>query len=151
MTGENGETDNGRDRRTDGNYRSDDRAAGARLLHEGPPGRGACAHLRCPDSGLGPHLEQMFVFWSSVALMSGRYHGSPMAKHMPLPIDAGHFDRWLALFEDSRAKFARPRPQRISSSGHGGSPKASSLALPGSTACCSTGERFRRSEAGAVQ
>jgi hemoglobin len=45
-----------------------------------------------------PHLEKMFAFWSSVALMSGRYHGQPMARHLPLPIDARHFDRWLALF-----------------------------------------------------
>ncbi len=45
-----------------------------------------------------PHLQKMFAFWSSVALMSGRYHGQPMARHLPLPIDAEHFDRWLALF-----------------------------------------------------
>lgn len=45
------------------------------------------------------HLAQMRLFWSSVALMSGRYHGRPMPKHMNLPIDARHFDRWLALFE----------------------------------------------------
>lgn len=25
-----------------------------------------------------PHLARMYAFWSSVALMSGRYHGSPM-------------------------------------------------------------------------
>ena len=48
-----------------------------------------------------PHLRQMCAFWSSVALMSGRYHGSPMAKHMPLPVDSVHFDRWLALFEQT--------------------------------------------------
>ena len=48
-----------------------------------------------------PHLQQMFAFWSSVALMSGRYHGQPMTKHQPLPIDSRHFDRWLALFEQS--------------------------------------------------
>jgi hemoglobin len=45
------------------------------------------------------HLARMFAFWSSVALMSGRYHGQPMEKHLPLPIDARHFDRWLDLFE----------------------------------------------------
>jgi hemoglobin len=44
------------------------------------------------------HLQQMFAFWSSVALMSGRYHRQPMARHLPLPIDARYFDRWLALF-----------------------------------------------------
>lgn len=47
----------------------------------------------------GPHLEQMKLFWSSVALMSGAYHGRPMPKHLPLPVDARHFDRWLELFE----------------------------------------------------
>ena len=46
-----------------------------------------------------PHLAQMCAFWSSVALMTGRYHGTPMVKHMRLPIDAAHFDRWLELFE----------------------------------------------------
>jgi hemoglobin len=47
----------------------------------------------------GPHLARMCAFWSSLALMSGRYHGQPMQLHLPLPIDARHFDRWLALFE----------------------------------------------------
>ncbi|HVN00160.1 MAG TPA: group III truncated hemoglobin [Caulobacteraceae bacterium] len=46
-----------------------------------------------------PHLQQMFAFWSSVMLMTGRYHGQPMQKHAPLPIDARHFDAWLELFE----------------------------------------------------
>jgi hemoglobin len=46
-----------------------------------------------------PHLQQMFAFWSSVLLMTGRYHGRPMQKHAPLPIDARHFDAWLELFE----------------------------------------------------
>jgi hypothetical protein len=35
-----------------------------------------------------PHLQKIRAFWSSVALMSGRYHGQPMAKHLPLPIGA---------------------------------------------------------------
>ena len=50
----------------------------------------------------------MFAFWSSVALMSGRYHGTPMAKHMPLPVDADHFDRWLALFEATAREVCTP-------------------------------------------
>jgi len=48
-----------------------------------------------------PHLQRMCAFWSSVALMTGRYHGTPMAKHLPLPVDAERFDRWLALFEET--------------------------------------------------
>ncbi len=47
----------------------------------------------------GPHLEQMKLFWSSVALSTGVYQGRPMPKHLPLPIDARHFDRWLELFQ----------------------------------------------------
>jgi hemoglobin len=45
-----------------------------------------------------PHLQRMCAFWSSVTLMTGRYHGRPMQAHAPLPIDATHFDRWLAIF-----------------------------------------------------
>ncbi|HTI88270.1 MAG TPA: group III truncated hemoglobin [Alphaproteobacteria bacterium] len=56
-----------------------------------------------------PHLARMCEFWSSVALMTGRYHGQPMAKHLPLPIDAGHFDRWLALFEATAREVCPPK------------------------------------------
>lgn len=71
------------------------------------------------DSMLGPvfdsrvhdwdhHLAQMCRFWSSVATMSGTYHGNPMPKHMVLPIDATHFDRWLALFEETANELCPP-------------------------------------------
>jgi hemoglobin len=46
-----------------------------------------------------PHIRQICAFWASVALMTGQYHGRPMQLHMPLPVDAAHFDRWLDLFE----------------------------------------------------
>ena len=59
-------------------------------------------------SDWGPHLEQMRLFWSSVALMSGAYHGRPMPKHLPLPVDARHFDRWLELFEATAAEVCPP-------------------------------------------
>ncbi|HWA61905.1 MAG TPA: group III truncated hemoglobin [Caulobacteraceae bacterium] len=59
-------------------------------------------------SDWGPHLERMCAFWSSVMLMSGRYHGQPMPKHTPLPIDAAHFDRWLELFEAAARRIASP-------------------------------------------
>lgn len=59
-------------------------------------------------SDWGPHLERMCAFWSSVALMSGRYHGQPMRVHMPLPVDAAHFDRWLALFEATAREVCPP-------------------------------------------
>jgi hemoglobin len=56
-----------------------------------------------------PHLQQMCAFWSSVALMTGRYHGQPMQKHLPLPVDARHFDRWLALFEATAHDLCPPK------------------------------------------
>lgn len=46
------------------------------------------------------HLGRMCAFWSSVALMSGRYHGQPVVAHLPLPIDTPHFDRWLEMFAE---------------------------------------------------
>jgi hemoglobin len=58
-----------------------------------------------------PHLQRMCDFWSSVALMSGRYHGNPMVKHLPLPIDATHFDRWLLLFEEAVRQTCPPETE----------------------------------------
>ncbi len=80
--------------------------------------RGFYARARA-DALLGPvfdarvedwdsHLERMVAFWSSVVLMSGRYRGQPMQKHMPLPVDARHFDRWLALFEATARSLCPP-------------------------------------------
>jgi hemoglobin len=99
-----------------------------------------------------PHLQQMCAFWSSVALMSGRYHGTPMVKHMPLPVDAEHFDRWLALFEATARDLCPPeaeahfveRARRI----------AASLELgiaTGAGVLLGRGERFRRQQAGGQQ
>ena len=56
----------------------------------------------------GPHLHQMKLFWSSVALSTGVYQGRPMPKHLPLPIDARHFDRWLELFEATARDLCPP-------------------------------------------
>lgn len=55
-----------------------------------------------------PHLVRMTSFWSSVALMSGRYHGRPMDAHLPLPIDARHFDIWLGIFEKTAHEVCQP-------------------------------------------
>ena len=98
-----------------------------------------------------PHLERMCAFWSSVALMSGRYHGTPMAKHMPLPVDADHFDRWLALFEQTSLEVCPPAAathfvelaRRIAAS--------LELGIAGSQGVLlGNGERFRRQEAQAA-
>jgi len=44
------------------------------------------------------HLEKMVAFWSSVALMTGAYHGAPVPAHVQLPVNWTHFERWLTLF-----------------------------------------------------
>jgi hemoglobin len=54
------------------------------------------------------HFARMRDFWSSVALMSGRYHGQPMAAHLPLPIGTPHFNRWLELFAQSAREICPP-------------------------------------------
>lgn len=96
-------------------------------------------------SDWGPHLQRMCAFWSSVALMTARYHGNPMAKHGPLAVDAEHFDRWLALFEDTAREVCPPaaadhfieRAQRIAQSLEMGIAIQSGHMLK-------RGERFRR-------
>ena len=47
------------------------------------------------------HKATLVDFWSSVALKTGRYRGNPMAMHRPHPIDAAHFDHWLALWRET--------------------------------------------------
>jgi hemoglobin len=97
-----------------------------------------------------PHLQQMCAFWSSVALMTGRYHGTPMVKHMRLPIDAAHFDQWLALFEQTAREICPPeavahfmdRAQRIAASLEMGVAGTHGVIL-------GKGERFWRNQAGA--
>ncbi len=54
------------------------------------------------------HIGKLCAFWSSVALMSGRYHGQPMRVHLGLPVDRSHFDRWLALFERTAIEICPP-------------------------------------------
>ena len=55
------------------------------------------------------HLLRIRDFWSSVVLRSGRYRGRPVPAHVPLPIDAAHFDRWLELFEKTALDIFPPR------------------------------------------
>jgi hemoglobin len=94
-----------------------------------------------------PHLRQMGAFWSSVVLMSGAYHGQPMQKHLPLPIEARHFDRWLALFAETARALCPPRAadcfieraQKIAESLELGLAGAHGVLL-------AKGERFRRGE-----
>lgn len=54
------------------------------------------------------HLAKLTDFWSSVALMTGRYHGQPMQAHMRLPVQPKHFSRWLNLFEETAHAVCSP-------------------------------------------
>src|SRR5690606_41691671 len=95
----------------------------------------------------GPHLAQMKLFWSSVALSTGVYQGRPMPKHLPLPIDARHFDHWLALFEAAARDLCPPvaaehfivRARRIAESLELGVANANGVLV-------GPGERYRRPE-----
>jgi|SRR5579871_4119886 len=55
------------------------------------------------------HIAKLCAFWSSVALMTGRYHGQPMQKHVELPVAADHFDRWIVLFEMTANELCPPQ------------------------------------------
>lgn len=73
-----------------------------------------------------PHLARMVAFWSSVALMTGRYHGRPVPAHVMLPINGEHFERWLGTFRETASQVCTPagathvieRAERIARSLH---------------------------------
>lgn len=50
------------------------------------------------------HKRLLTSFWTSVALRAGTYGGNPMAAHRPHPIRAEHFDRWLAMWQETCAE-----------------------------------------------
>jgi hemoglobin len=86
----------------------------------------------------GPHLERMVDFWSSVALMTGRYHGAPVPAHASLPVTGAHFDRWLTLFRETAREMCPPqgaahlieRAERIARSLHMAVTDAASAGVP---------------------
>ncbi|HSM61319.1 MAG TPA: group III truncated hemoglobin [Longimicrobiales bacterium] len=55
------------------------------------------------------HLEKMCAFWSTVLLATGRYRGNPIEAHARIPdLAPAHFDRWLALFEETARSVLTP-------------------------------------------
>jgi hemoglobin len=62
------------------------------------------------DSLLGPifnnvakvnwseHLPTMYSFWSTLLFRTMTFRGQPLPKHMVLPIEKEHFERWISLF-----------------------------------------------------
>lgn len=68
---------------------------------------------RLADADWPAHLGRMVRFWAAVILMDGGYHGRPMQRHAELPVDAAHFDRWLALFRETAAELAPARSAAV--------------------------------------
>lgn len=54
------------------------------------------------------HLATLKSFWSTVMLTTSRYKGDPMMRHLQLPLDPEHFDRWLALFAETAPEVMAP-------------------------------------------
>jgi hemoglobin len=58
----------------------------------------------------GAHLARMTDFWSAALLRTGRYSGRPVERHREIDgLSAGHFDRWIELFEDTVRDLCPPR------------------------------------------
>ena len=56
------------------------------------------------------HLARMTDFWSAALLRTGRYSGRPVERHREIDgLSAGHFDRWVELFEDTVSDLCPPR------------------------------------------
>ena len=64
--------------------------------------------MRNQVSDWPPYLARMVDFWSSVALMTGRYHGAPVPAQTGLPVTTAHFKRWLALFRETAREVCTP-------------------------------------------
>ena len=69
------------------------------------------------------HLPLMYDFWSTMLLGDKTYRGTPFSKHISLPINRTHFERWLQLFLETVdelfsgqvAEEAKTRARNISS------------------------------------
>lgn len=59
------------------------------------------------------HFKLLGAFWSSVTLGTGAYSGTPMQKHIGLPVDGRHFDRWLRLFGATAIEVCPPDAARL--------------------------------------
>jgi hemoglobin len=57
------------------------------------------------------HLARMTDFWSAALLRTGRYSGRPVEQHRLIGgLSAGHFTRWVELFEATVRDLCPPRP-----------------------------------------
>lgn len=76
---------------------------------------GAIFAAAIADDAWPQHLEQMYAFWSSVMLTSGRYRGDPVSTHRGVSgIEPPMFGNWLDLFEATAAElFVPPLAERF--------------------------------------
>ena len=89
------------------------------------------------------HLAKLRAFWSSVVLMSGRYHGQPMQAHFPLSIEPAAL---RPLARAVRADDNRCLPAGCCSRLHGeGPPIADSLRWPSPAGAAVAGPRHSKS------
>jgi hemoglobin len=55
------------------------------------------------------HIAHLVDFWSSVTLLTGRFKGTPLQRHLALPdLKPAHFRIWLALFAETLAECCDP-------------------------------------------
>lgn len=54
------------------------------------------------------HIQDITDFWCSVMLRTQNYHGRPLRPHLTMGLEADHFDRWIALFEETADDLCPP-------------------------------------------
>ncbi len=54
-----------------------------------------------PDDNWDPHLNKMYGFWTTVLFAKPEYRGNPFSKHVNLPVENIHFQRWIDLCEET--------------------------------------------------
>ena len=98
------------------------------------------------------HFRIVGAFWSSVMLGTGTYSGTPMQKHVGLPVDGRHFDRWLRLFGETALEICPPDAARLFLERAMRIAESLELAIAGDLGLMlAKGERLRRSDIDAGQ
>jgi hemoglobin len=62
------------------------------------------------------HLPHICRFWSTLLFRTMTFEGRPFPKHMALPVQREHFDRWVSLFTATVDElFAGPKAEEAKS------------------------------------
>lgn len=56
---------------------------------------------KIPAEAWPAHLQRLYAFWNAILFSERGFDGNPMQKHLQLPVGEEHFDRWLALFDQT--------------------------------------------------